>query len=239
MQARAATIPLFEYSKAPYALAVTLEMAQPVRQDLFADVAERIRPKARVPVRTQVPERVGKPGMDAFSQSESLGSKDRLEIIRYLLEIGDDAAAKRFSGHGGGGQALASRFFGVDQWANTGILLGYIADRSSGSSIDIQNAVTLAPDDTLKGGTHQDHVGQILRPELPADGAHTILCEFTGKNQISGGAEEMRFALTTTANDRVVLGPAASQFSSECPLDRTTLRLKAERSTSEAAPTIR
>ena len=141
--------------------------------------------------------------MDAFSQSKSLGSKDRLEIIRYLLEIGDDAAAKRFSGHGGGGQALASRFFGVDQWANTGILLGYIADRSSGSSIDIQNAVTLAPDDTLKGGRIKITLDKFYVQSYPGHGAHTILCEFTGKNQISGGAEEkMRFALTTTANDR-------------------------------------
>jgi hypothetical protein len=57
VQARAA-ISSFEDSMAPYALAVTLEMAQPVRQDLNADVAARIRPKIRQRVRTQISSRV-------------------------------------------------------------------------------------------------------------------------------------------------------------------------------------
>jgi hypothetical protein len=54
VQARAA-IRSFETLSVPYALAITLEMAQPVRQDLNADVASRVRSK----IKSQVPIRVG------------------------------------------------------------------------------------------------------------------------------------------------------------------------------------
>jgi len=47
----------FAKSSVPYALAITLEMAQPVRQDVFADVAARVQPKVRAP-REQVPTRI-------------------------------------------------------------------------------------------------------------------------------------------------------------------------------------
>jgi hypothetical protein len=57
VQARAA-LSRFEAEEVPYALAITLEMAQPVRQDLFADVAARIRPKAPVTVRAPIRPRI-------------------------------------------------------------------------------------------------------------------------------------------------------------------------------------
>lgn len=57
VQARA-TIKAFEPVQAPYALVVTLELGQPVRQDLNVDVATRIRPKVQVgapiPIRPRV-----------------------------------------------------------------------------------------------------------------------------------------------------------------------------------------
>jgi hypothetical protein len=56
IQARA-DLAAFSDVEVPYALAVTLEMAQPVRQDLFADVAARVRLK-RVAVPTRVRTRV-------------------------------------------------------------------------------------------------------------------------------------------------------------------------------------
>ncbi len=56
IQARA-DLSAFANFDVPYALAVTLEMAQPIRQDLNADVLARVRPK-RVPVPTRMPTRV-------------------------------------------------------------------------------------------------------------------------------------------------------------------------------------
>lgn len=48
MQARA-ELAAFSKEQVPYALAVTIEMAQPVRQDTNADVASRVRVK-RIPI---------------------------------------------------------------------------------------------------------------------------------------------------------------------------------------------
>jgi hypothetical protein len=139
--------------------------------------------------------------MDKFSQDDSPGSKSRPVIARYLSDIGDDAAAARFSGQGGGGQGVTARFLGADQYAHTGLLIGYIAPEFSGSLIDVRDALTLAPDVTLKGGRIKITLDKFYVQSYPGTGTHSVLCEFTGKNQISGDAEEMRFALTTMVND--------------------------------------
>jgi hypothetical protein len=57
VQARAG-IPGFEDVAVPYGLAVTLEMGQPVRQDLNADVISRIRAKTALPIQTPINQRV-------------------------------------------------------------------------------------------------------------------------------------------------------------------------------------
>ena len=56
VQARAA-LTAFEKTAVPYALAITLELAQSVREDLYEDVLARVRPK-QVSTRTPVPTRV-------------------------------------------------------------------------------------------------------------------------------------------------------------------------------------
>jgi hypothetical protein len=56
IQARA-VLSTFGDLRVPYALAVTLEMAQPVRQDLNTDVVARIMPKTKLPARVRVPVR--------------------------------------------------------------------------------------------------------------------------------------------------------------------------------------
>jgi hypothetical protein len=56
VQARA-DLTSFAKASVPYALAITLEMAQPVRQTVFADVAARVRPKVQAP-RERVPTRI-------------------------------------------------------------------------------------------------------------------------------------------------------------------------------------
>ncbi|MBP2513777.1 S8 family peptidase [Sphingomonas sp. PvP018] len=56
VQARA-DLAAFAKAEVPYALAITLELAQPVRQDVFQDVQARIRAK-RIKTRERVPNRV-------------------------------------------------------------------------------------------------------------------------------------------------------------------------------------
>jgi hypothetical protein len=144
--------------------------------------------------------------MNVFSQKDSLGSKSPRTIAKYLTSIDDGAAAARFSGIGGAGQALKGHIFGNDQYAYTGILLGYIKPRGSGSLVEIENALTLGPDNSLKGARIKITLDKFYVQSFPGNGTHTVLCEFAGKNQIPGDAEEMRFALTTVANDESSAG---------------------------------
>jgi hypothetical protein len=138
-------------------------------------------------------------------QKLSIGFRKPADIADYLHEIGDHEAAERFERVGASGQSLGS-FFGDDAWANTGILLGYIPPVSTGAAIDILDASALEPDQSLRDTRVKIALERFWVHSYPGLGTHTILCEFTGKNQIPGTAEEMRFALTTQAND----GSAAS-----------------------------
>lgn len=132
---------------------------------------------------------------------QSLGAKSHRHIADYLREIGDDEAAERFEGRSGTGQSLPS-FFGTDVWAYTGMLIGFIPPGGAADPSEIKNAMGLAADVSLKGTRIKVSLDRFWVQDYPGLGTHTILCEFTGKNQIQGEAEEMRFAITTSARDK-------------------------------------
>lgn len=135
-------------------------------------------------------------------QKESLGSRNPKAIAKYLRIIGDDAAAERFERQAVAGQGFGN-LFGDDVWAHTGILLGFISPQTTPClPITIQNASQVEPDLTLKNSRVKITLEQFWVHKYPGNGQHTILCEFMGKNQIQGEAEEMRFALTTEARDQ-------------------------------------
>lgn len=140
--------------------------------------------------------------MNSFNPRDSLASKSNRTIAEYLRLIGDDDAALRFSDTGVAGQGL-NRFLGCqDQYAYSGILMGFIPSGSKGKALQIQSAFELDPDMDLKGARIKITLDKFYVANFPGTGTHSILCEFTGKNQLSEAAEEMRFAVSTTANDR-------------------------------------
>lgn len=130
----------------------------------------------------------------------SLGAKSPTAVAAYLRHIGDDAAADRIAAAQAGGQAL-NLPWGDDVWGYTGILLGYISPDDEGSSGTVQNAVAIQPDTSLRDTRIKIALERFWVHQYPGLGSHEILCEFTGKNQIPGEAEEMRFALKTEAKD--------------------------------------
>ncbi|MCP1220453.1 hypothetical protein NKW45_01165 [Acetobacter orientalis] len=136
----------------------------------------------------------------SIPQNKLLGNQHPTQIIEYLREIGDDETADQFCGQGGTGQSMGP-LWGNAVWGYTGVLIGYLAPDATGSEIEIQNATQLVPEPSLKGKRVKITLDRFWVDNYPGKGEHTVLCEFTGKNQIQGEAEELRFALTVKARD--------------------------------------
>jgi hypothetical protein len=139
--------------------------------------------------------------MSDFSSNNSLGSKSLPSIAKYLEAIGDFEAAARFRGVGGAGQGLRHAF-GSDVYAYTGMILGYIENASAASMIEVRDASTMSADNALMDSRIKITLDKFYVQSYPGRGRHNILCEFAGKNQIQGDPEELRFALSTRANDK-------------------------------------
>ena len=136
----------------------------------------------------------------AWSANDSLGAQNPKVVIQYLRDIGDDEAAAKLHAKGGTGQGLSLSWF--DQvYGYTGVLIGYIPATATKAVSDIENAVTLSPDQTLKNTRVKITLERLYVHCYPGRGQHEIICELTGKNQAGGEREEMQFALTTQAND--------------------------------------
>lgn len=132
--------------------------------------------------------------------SESIGAKPLKQVIAYLRDIGDVDAADSLQQVGAGGQGLFTNW-GEEVWGHTGVILGYIAPDDAGDCSEIRNATTIEPDPTLKDTRIRISLDKFWVQRYPGRGKHRILLEFAGKNQIGGDPEEMRFVLTTEAND--------------------------------------
>lgn len=137
----------------------------------------------------------------SFDKKTLLGNKSKETILRYLREIGDDEAADRLMITGGAGQSLGS-YFRTEVWGYTGLLIGFIDPDTEGNQVPVQDATSLEPDLALKDTRVKITLDRFWVQKYPGGGMHTILCEFTGKNQLREEAEELRFVLTTNANDR-------------------------------------
>ncbi len=133
-------------------------------------------------------------------QKDSIGSKSRSSVLAYLREIGDEQAIEELQSTGGAGQGLAN-LWGGQVWGYTGMLCGFLPPVSGSSLSGIESAMTLAPDNSLKNSRVKVTLEKFWVHRYPGFGTHKILCEFTGKNQLQGEQEELRFALTTEARD--------------------------------------
>lgn len=131
-----------------------------------------------------------------------LGELPAAAIAAYLREIGDPDAAERFEKAAAQpqGQGLAAALLGKDQYAYTGMVVGFIASDAAGlSSIEDANAIAADPD--LRNRRIKVTLDQFYVQSYPGNGKHRILCEFAGQNQLADEAEELKFALTLEAND--------------------------------------
>lgn len=138
--------------------------------------------------------------MSKFDDADSLGSLPRAKIGDYLLAIGDVTEA----GHFQPGAVEVQGIFGKKPYEHTGCILGYIpevTDKATSISA-IQGTSKIAGDKSLIGKRIKISLDKFYVHQYPGLGQHTILCEFSGKNQVSNEAEELRFALQLVCNDK-------------------------------------
>eukprot|EP00456_Euglypha_rotunda_P031528 TRINITY_DN2450_c0_g3_i2.p1 TRINITY_DN2450_c0_g3~~TRINITY_DN2450_c0_g3_i2.p1 ORF type:complete len:305 (-),score=34.71 TRINITY_DN2450_c0_g3_i2:113-1027(-) len=138
--------------------------------------------------------------MTRFSVGASLGSLSPEAIARYLTEIDDLEGARQITQTGAGGQSWLRR---KHAYESTGLVLGYIqpAQAGTGNVSPIISMSQLRGDKSLISQRIKITLDKFHVHAYPGNGVHTILCEFAGKNQVAGDAEELRFALRFKAGD--------------------------------------
>jgi hypothetical protein len=135
-----------------------------------------------------------------FDSSLSLGSRDDNAIVEYLQSIEDTEGVKRILGQSPGGQALG---FGGAAYKHCGLTIGFVPRPTSGDvKLAVQPASMVTADHGLASERIKISLDKFYVHEYPGMGEHTILCEFSGKNQVDGDVEELRFALRTKVRDR-------------------------------------
>lgn len=132
--------------------------------------------------------------------SDALGQQPVKTVVEYLREIGDDEAADYLAYTAPGGQMFGTNW-GNQVWGHSGMILGFIPPEEGDRPGMIINASSLPPEPTLKGARIKIALDRFYVHKYPGFGKHKILLEFSGKNQIPGDTEELRFAITTSASD--------------------------------------
>lgn len=129
--------------------------------------------------------------MSNFDPSQSLGARSRRQIADYLMEIDDDDAARQFVE----GNIAAQGLFGKKPWQHTGMVVGFIAENQLGRTAAVTGVSQVKGDSSLVNSRLKITLDKFYVHDYPGSGEHNILCEFTGKNQVQGEAEQLRYTL--------------------------------------------
>lgn len=127
------------------------------------------------------------------------------DIAEYLELIGDPEAAERFRRGGQRSQGIGNPFR-ADEWGYTGAKIGFIPEGTGALETEIENAIGMKADDSLQDQALKITLDCFYCHNYPGLGKHTVLCDFSGKNQCPDEREPMRFTVSVSANDRA---PAA------------------------------
>ncbi len=138
--------------------------------------------------------------MPNFDKNESLGARSDSDIAAYLVSIGDKEEAQHFLPEASG-QAAS---FWERPYKSTGMVLGFIPAGST--STNVIRIADVQPDRSLIGKRIKITLDKFFVAKYPGWGTHSILCEFSGKNQVPGETEELSFAMRFDARDNS--GPA-------------------------------
>jgi len=137
--------------------------------------------------------------MPIFSPADTLGAMAPAQIADYLAEIGDFDGETRYRNAAAAGQAA---LFNKDAYSHTGMVIGFVAPNAAqGKTCPVESATQLAADTALIQTRIKISLDKFFVSSYPGYGQHTILCEYSGKNQALTEAEDLRFALRFNAHD--------------------------------------
>ncbi len=136
--------------------------------------------------------------MTHFDVGNLLGARSPDQIAQYLTEIGDLEAALEFTQAAASGQSL-SLF--SKPYTQTGMVIGFIPP-GGGRVCPVIGTSQVTADTRLIGKPIKITLDKFYVAEYPGNGKHSILCEFSGKNQVIGEAEPLSFALQLEARDQ-------------------------------------
>lgn len=139
--------------------------------------------------------------MAEFDASDSLGSMSNDRIAEYFLAIGDGERAKEHQSGQVSGQGLFGR---KSSDLHTGCIIGFIpsSQQNDRACCDILGSSHILADELLQGTQVKISLDKFYAHSYPGFGAHTVLCEFTGMNQLAGENESLRFTLRFRVNDK-------------------------------------
>jgi len=138
--------------------------------------------------------------MPNYDKNDSLGSRNDDDIAAYLISIGDKKEARYFVQDASG----QSSSFLNRPYQSTGMVLGFIPQGSKAS--EVKSIASVSADHTLIGKRIKITLDKFFVAKYPGFGTHSILCEFSGKNQVPGETEELSFAMRFEARNNS--GPA-------------------------------
>ena len=146
--------------------------------------------------------------MPQFSAANSLGSRAPEQISSYLTDIGDLEGAKAFMLAATSGQSTT--LFN-NCYAQAGFMLGYIPPAAASQKLlPIVGISEIAADKSLIGRCIKITLDKFHVHSYPGLGNHNILCEFSGKNQVAGESEELKFAMRFKCSDQASAAIAAA-----------------------------
>lgn len=137
--------------------------------------------------------------MTTVTQGDLLGSLPDNEIADYLTSIGDVQGASAFMQGQAAGQHILDR--SKKSFVPAGSVIGFIPAGSAGPRCAILGIGQLRADRSLIGQRIKISLDKFYVDEYPGFGRHNILCEFSGRNQVAGEAEPLKFALRFQADD--------------------------------------
>jgi hypothetical protein len=142
--------------------------------------------------------------MNNFNRGDSLGSLSSSQISDYLSSIEDIEDAGYFAQGNVSGQS----FFALKKpYTHTGFILGFIptipASLSGTAGVSAVTGIgQIQGDSAIIGKRIKISLDKFYVHDYPGMGEHAILCEFSGKNQVAGETEELRFALKFNSGDK-------------------------------------